>query len=469
MEAVPVSLLMIGMELCLAYLTLSLIDALLPPALSPPLLFLCGYLAALAVSATGKRFRMRSMHLAAANVVAFPVTLALSLAFASPGAPVGISSAVLSFLRQRSALTGTSFLLGCIAPLCAVALWIAGMRMGRRNPTFAITLSEFQFGFAGLLILQFTATESERVIPRFTLAALLFILFSLSALYLSRVEAAGKGRKAGNGFYRYGMLALSLTGVLLAFLLIDRAVTPHVVEHLLAMIKSGFQLAAEWFFRLIEFLAKLLPQPKPIKLQVSPPPAGAVEAAERAARTALIPEWVAKAGRIFVSAMWVVLILVSLWRVSSSLLLRLLGALSKTEGEQYERMEKGFRTDLWILLKTALLLVAAIGDAVMRLIRMVVGSGKGGRGRSSVRFLYHQLLTWAAARGMGKNPSWTPSEYLPVLIRWLPDAGMEFRSITDCYVGVRYGNLEPDETEVRAVWEKWERIKRVYRKKKKRS
>ncbi len=76
----------------------------------------------------------------------------------------------------------------------------------------------------------------------------------------------------------------------------------------------------------------------------------------------------------------------------------------------------------------------------------------------SVRVFYRCLLDWAAGRGLPREQSQTPLEYLKVLCQKFPEEDKELLFITGIYLQVRYGQQSVSDAEVEAVGQAWQKI-----------
>jgi hypothetical protein len=82
----------------------------------------------------------------------------------------------------------------------------------------------------------------------------------------------------------------------------------------------------------------------------------------------------------------------------------------------------------------------------------------GGDPGLSVRALYRHLLDWAAKRGLPREQTQTPLEYLKALCQKFPEKDKELAFITDVYVQVRYGHRPVSDAEAEAIGQAWQAI-----------
>jgi hypothetical protein len=175
-----------------------------------------------------------------------------------------------------------------------------------------------------------------------------------------------------------------------------------------------------------------------------------------------IPESVRKVSGFIMACIWIGLILLALWRVSTQIFEWLRQRLANGEGAEVEPISGAFREDMIRLFK-----------AVIKLLSKWMGLlgwpfGRAGRKRNmspeagTVREVYRQMLLWAASRGCPRDPSQTPHEYLKILLEWLPEGKGELGFLTDHYVNARYGPSLPARDglgQVKAVWKELRRFR----------
>ncbi len=88
-------------------------------------------------------------------------------------------------------------------------------------------------------------------------------------------------------------------------------------------------------------------------------------------------------------------------------------------------------------------------------------SGQEGRraySAATVRKMYASLLALAERRGLARQPSRTPFEYLPALRGAFPGWGAELQALTRAYVEAHYGQLPDTEAELQALHDAWQHI-----------
>lgn len=99
-------------------------------------------------------------------------------------------------------------------------------------------------------------------------------------------------------------------------------------------------------------------------------------------------------------------------------------------------------------------------DRAAALLKMAGEFGLGRRFRAavSIRWIYANLLHWAAEMGHPREESQTPYEFLRVLAPAFPELGEDLRAITDAYVRSHYGEVPDAPDELQKIRSCWERI-----------
>ncbi len=86
------------------------------------------------------------------------------------------------------------------------------------------------------------------------------------------------------------------------------------------------------------------------------------------------------------------------------------------------------------------------------------GLGQRFRAAASIRWIYANLLRWAAGMGHPRKEWQTPYEFLQALTPVFPELGAELQAITEAYVRSHYGELPETEEELQRIRSCWERI-----------
>lgn len=89
------------------------------------------------------------------------------------------------------------------------------------------------------------------------------------------------------------------------------------------------------------------------------------------------------------------------------------------------------------------------------------GIGKSFYAAISIRNIYANLQKLAAERGVPRDPSWTPNDYLSRLPQAFPGQEAALRHITDVYNAYEYGHVNTDSEEIARLREAWEAIQQT--------
>jgi hypothetical protein len=177
-----------------------------------------------------------------------------------------------------------------------------------------------------------------------------------------------------------------------------------------------------------------------------------------------IPDDVRRIAALLVSAFWVVLFAVCLWRVASQVAGWLRRRMSDMDGAQIETLPGSFRQD-WLRL------LRYIGRRMagwLAWLKYAIGrkpeSATTPAEAAAVRRLYRALLAWSAAGGCPRRRHQTPHEFLARLSEWAPEARDQLALITEHYAAVRYGNRRPSADVVKALERMWQDVRQMRRK-----
>lgn len=333
-------------------------------------------------------------------------------------------------------------------------LWWLGRRLARRICNFAAMVSEFQFGLVMLVFIFFVTSQLRVTLGNAVPIALSFFLFALVGTSMAH---ALEGTSWLSGLYQghwSGLLLVSISLILLLGLLISWAVTPDLLQVIWAGIKWAWGLIWGLIMKVFLFLASLFPESEPVE----PPPMPSMPAVEPDEGFSLtMPEWLRSGLRLALSILWIGLILLALWRISSDIFRWLRRKLASMAGAEFEPMPGAFKADFLGLLKRILL-----GLLGLKLpFRLRGKKGAFPPEVASVRQIYRQLLRWAAAGGYPRHIAQTPHEYCYILVGLLPEAKGDLDLVTQQYVKTRYGALLSTGDELNELSQAWNRIKQA--------
>ena len=346
-----------------------------------------------------------------------------------------------------------------VSALAAAAAWIAGLRLAGLRSGYDQILGEFQFGLLVLLFVFFCAAQWGSALPGMTAVVLAFFVLFLLGMTAGRSRDAGgwwPGEARTRWFVPFLFNAALVVGV---GALLTSAVTPGVLALILDFLEALWNALVEWVARCIAFLAQLLPSPE-IKPYGSGGGAGPVPPKPSSLPDLLrIPDYVRHAAGFFVSAFWVVLFAVCLWRMASQIAAWLRRHMHDLEAAQIEALPGSFRRDL----RRRLRWVRRRAAGWMAWLRYALGRKPCADAlpaeAAAVRRMYRRLLAWSAAGGCPRQRHQTPHEFIGRLCEWLPAARTPLTQITAHYTAVRYGSRQPGAEVVAALECAWRDVR----------
>jgi hypothetical protein len=165
-----------------------------------------------------------------------------------------------------------------------------------------------------------------------------------------------------------------------------------------------------------------------------------------------------------VSAFWVVLFAVCLWRMASQIAGWLRRQMNGMEGAQIETFPGSFRQDVLRWLRYICRRVAGWMDWLSYAIGRKTLTEATPAETAAVRRVYRRLLSWSAGGGCPRGRHQTPHEFLGALCDWLPQARAQLTLITEQYSAVRYGGRRPDPGAIKTVEQTYQEVRRIRRK-----
>lgn len=438
----------IGMEGCWLYALLSLVNNKAATGISV-LGLLAIYPVSFAANGLLHRLSWRPAFSNSLSWLAWTVIMLFSIKVQAFGGTPWSDSAWLLSVPRALAVMFTSFRPALLILLGSAALWWLGWRLSYLSGNFVALVSEFQFGLVMLILVFLIGSALEVQAAHSVITALVFFSFALVGI---SVGHALEGTGWLSGVYRSHwsvLLLLSIALILLVGFAITVAVTPDVLNLILAAIRWVW----DHVMAFIAWLVSLLPEPEPGELL--PPSGGMPSVGEGNENFQLFT--LSDRARQILRVVWTVmmsgLILFTLWRISSQISAWLRRRLAGMGDAEFEHVPVGFWASLLTLLKYLF----------TRLITLRFWLGRKTRALlpeiASVRHLYRQLLRWAESRGYPRQASQTPQEFLYVLAEALPQAQGDLEFITEKYVSTRYGQAHPTEDELHRLKESWQRLK----------
>jgi hypothetical protein len=351
-----------------------------------------------------------------------------------------------------------------ITAFAATAIWIAGLRLARVQAGFDLILSEFQFGLLILIGVFFCAAQWRIALPAMTPVALLFFSLFLLGLTAARSSESGAWRQPETRAYWLAPLVINGVLILGTGLLLTAIVTPVVLALMLGGLAAVWNTMTDWLIAFIASLARLIPQPE-IKPIASGGGAGPSPQNPSSLPDLLsIPDYVRRIAAWLVSAFWVVLFAVCLWRMASQIADWLRRQMNDMEGAQIETLPGSFRQDLLRLLRYICRRVAGWMDWLRYAIGRKTLTEAMPAETAAVRRVYRRLLSFSAGGGCPRGRHQTPHEFLGALCNWLPQARAQLTLIIEQYSAVRYGGRRPDSGVIKTVERTYQEVRRMRRK-----
>jgi Domain of unknown function (DUF4129) len=348
-----------------------------------------------------------------------------------------------------------------LTALAAVATWIGGLRLATLRVGFDHLLSEFQFGLLILLFIFFCAAQWDAALPATAAVVLSFFSLFLLGMTAARCGDAGAWLQGKARARWLAGLVFNAALVLGAGLLLTAAVTPAALQLVLGFLEALWETMMEGVIRFIAFLARLIPQPEIKAYSISGGAGTAPQNPSAVADLLQIPDTIRQAAAFIVSALWIMLFSICLWRMTSQIAVWLRRQLNDLDGAEVETLRGAFRQDVRLLLRRVLRRlggwIAWLGYALGR--RPMTGSLPAEA--AAVRRLYRSLLAWSAAGGCPRQRHQTPHEFLGRLCDWLPEAREKLALITAHYAGVRYGGRRPDAAVVKLLESTWQDVRHM--------
>jgi hypothetical protein len=215
--------------------------------------------------------------------------------------------------------------------------------------------------------------------------------------------------------------------------------------------KSVLAFIFNLIWQVFYFLAGLLPKTENALMPMAPPANKPQDPAEIANIFSIPPEvryWI----QLLVLGLFWGMILAALWSISRQIV------------ESFRRRKNGIRAEVHSLkgsyLKDILTLMKNAASAFIRKLQWLYIRFQGRNDDFlTMKFIYGQILRWAAMDGQRRKISQTPDELYPQLAFWLPEATRELSFITDQFVKVRYGEAGLSKELLQQAWESYKKIK----------
>ena len=336
-----------------------------------------------------------------------------------------------------------------------IFLWWRGSQLSREEGNFPALLARFFWGTIILLVLE-TFSGSEPLGPSVPWLLAVYLLFSLAALAIARMETARAGREGSvdpTWQLRGSALGLLLLAVGFGIALL---LLPQLGE-LAAWARDSIITPLWWLLLdILNWIAHLLGLDKP-PAPLPPEPGQGIGQATRGQEPLLSPpEWLREAGRRLFALSWAAIILYALYVWIKSWFWDRLTR--PTDSPSRERIPWRFWFHPKGILRWLLWRLTRYWPYLSRWIRLTDNPEERAW---TVRQLYERLLAWGASHGSTRERWSTPREYLELLASRWPALTGDFAALTESYIRARYGNVAIDEGELEAARAGWLRIART--------
>lgn len=335
--------------------------------------------------------------------------------------------------------------------ISSAVVWWLGKRLAYRGVKFAGVVTEFQFGLIALLLAFYIGYLLDVSDPHSVIIALVFFLCALLGISLAHARENTGWFSSGLNRGRWiGLLLITIALVLLLGLLVGLVISAD----LLHVIVAAFKWVWVWIMKALLFLASLLPSlesgelPPPDMMPAQPDTPEQYEIWK-------IPESVRTVLRIIWAVVFLGIVVLALWQISSQIMKWMRRRFSNMSGDEIESLRGAFREDILSLFRF-----------IANKIRSLLRSGLRRRREAfapetrSVRQIYRHFLRWTSSRGYPRHSAHTPYDFLGVMKGVVPEHQTELHTLTQHYVNVRYGMSVPTGDDIRQLTDNWHRIKK---------
>lgn len=348
--------------------------------------------------------------------------------------------------------------------LYSAVFWFLGQRLACVHTDFKVSLAEFQFGFAILLILFFIYTKLNIDVTALTPVPIIFFFSALISLSIA-YALTDRGWLTGQFRLQWiGVLGSSLLLILLMAAFFMLAADPDIIRGILSALKQAAALIWNIILAIMKFMAGLFSDPEPYEMPGMERPAFH---GKRGPYTLFrIPENVRQIGGYVYMVFWLILILLALRTISAQVFSWLRRTLSGTQEAEVKTLQGAFRRDLKTLIKAITAWLTRLYKLLIERIQQAFYRNVPGRNLGNIRQIYRQLLKSANKSGVARGEFQTPFEYQINLTQWLPEAKQQIEFITNQYVIFRYSRHIPCEQTMEQIKQCWLIIKKQHLKKK---
>lgn len=332
--------------------------------------------------------------------------------------------------------------------ICSLFLWPLGFRLARIRLSFTVSLAEFQCGLAVILFIYFLNSQVGASSLDSLPVSLAFFTLSLTALAISRAGGQTGWWHGRQVPFWLLVFVISIGLILFTGFTVGTLANYDLLNILLTPLRGAWWLIV----RFMQFLAEHTATGGALKTPDGGTGFTPAEDPDEILKNLLrAPPWLRDLLGFVMEMVWLVVILIALWRFGSSLFDWLRVRFTSRYPAEIESSNGSLKDDLIGLLRR---LTRWLGEFFRRTNAPVIAPEA-----ASTRQLYRELLAWGAARGTRRAPEQTPFEYLSVLAATFPSAATDFRIITECYVNTRYGAGLPDVDSLKELKVIWRKIK----------
>jgi hypothetical protein len=337
----------------------------------------------------------------------------------------------------------------------AVTWWLGG-NLANKGVRFDHTVTRFQFGLIMLLLALYISYVVDVSVEHSVPVALVFFLCGLSGISLAHTRE-NTGWSASR-LYR-GRWSVLLMAAIILVLLLGLLIGLVISADLLQVIVAAVKWVWAWIMHAILFLISLIPMPDGGDL---PPPEMVPPQMEAPEHVQLwrIPDSVRAVMRIIWAVVFIGIIVIALWRMSSMILQWMRRRLSNINGEEIEPLQGAFKEDLINLFRF-------IGRKIRNLLQILSMRRPGAAAAENItiRQMYRQFLRWAGSHGYPRHSAQTPYDFLTVMKEAVPEHQPELLLLTQHYVSARYGRSIPADEDIQQLTYNWHRMKKYKLKK----
>lgn len=341
--------------------------------------------------------------------------------------------------------------LGLSIIVAAVACWYLGFRLVSSERSFENYLGEFQFGFLIFLIIFFFCALSGAD-RNYYIPVVVYFAVGMLLLFFSRRESTDSKLPVPVNIAAFIFIILTLAcGLVLAVLF-----NPELADKLYQAGKIVLGFLLDLLRQILLFIAGLFPGSEGAPPPLPPSAPRIQEDPEAIAKIFSLPPFIRKFLQIMVTGIFAGLIIAALWSISRQIM-ESFRRRKTIAPVKVTRLRGSFLKEFFILLENWF---AVWGRKIRWLyIRF--------RGRSdddmTMKYIYGQILRWAAMDGLRIKISQTPDELYPELALLFPQAVPELDLITRQFARVRYGEMNLNEDDWRETWNSYNKIKQLRR------